>query len=97
MSPSGQKHLLDFIEALQDCYLFQHITEPIRYRDNERSNILDLILSSEEGMVQDLSYHPLIGESDHVCLTFNLLHTQQKDYFTPMHNIFKTNYVGGEG
>ena len=44
-------------------------------------------------MVQDLSYHPPIGESDHVCLTFNLLHTQQKEYFTPMYNIFKTNYV----
>ena len=92
-APSGQKHILDFIEALQNCYLFQHVTEPTRYRDNERSNILDLILSSEEGMVQDLSYHPPIGESDHVCLTFNLLHNQQKDYFTPMRNIFKTNYV----
>ena len=44
-------------------------------------------------MVQDLSYHPPIGESDHVCLTFNLLHSQQKDYFTPMRNVFKTNYV----
>ena len=92
-APSGQKHILDFIEALQNCYLSQHVTEPTRYRDNERSNISDLILSSEEGMVQDLSYHPPIGESDHVCLTFNLLHNQQKDYFTPMRNIFKTNYV----
>ena len=44
-------------------------------------------------MVQDISYHPPIGESDHVCLTFNLIHTQQKDYFTPMRNIYKTNYV----
>ena len=92
-APSRQKHLLDFIEDLQDCYLFQHITEPTRYRDNERSNILDLILSRDECMLQDLSYHLPTGESDHVCLTFNLLHIQHKDYFTPMRNIFKTNYV----
>ena len=44
-----QQHLLNFIETLQDCYLFQHVTEPTRFRESERSNILDLILSSEEG------------------------------------------------
>ena len=76
---SGQKHLLDFIEALQDCYLFQHITEPTRYRDNERSHILDLILSSEEGMVQDSSYHPPIGESGHACLT---THPTERLFYT---------------
>ena len=75
-APKEQQHLLDFIETLQDCYLFQHVTEPTRYREGERSNILDLILSSEEGMVQDLTYHPPIGESDHVCLRFNVLLTQ---------------------
>ena len=34
-APPGQQHLLDFIETLQECYLYQHVTEPTRYRENE--------------------------------------------------------------
>ena len=60
-----QQHLLDFVETLQDCYFFQHVTESTRYREGERSNILDLIPSSEKHMVQDLTYHPPIG----VCMS----------------------------
>ena len=82
----GQQHRLNFIETLQD------VTEPTRFRENERSNLLDLILSSEEGMVYDLTYHPPIGESDHVCLMFNVLHSNKNKGFTPVHNIYKTNY-----
>ena len=91
-APKGQQHQ-DFIETLQDCYLFQHVTEPTRYRDGESSNILDLILSNEEGMVNDLTYHPPIGESDHVCLRFSVfLNQYQGKYVTPVRNIFRTNY-----
>ena len=70
----------DFIDTIQECLLFQHVTEPTRYREGDRSNTLDLILWSEEGMACDLNYHPPLGESDHVCLTFNvsLTHTQRK-------------------
>ena len=87
-APKGQQHL-DFIETLQDCYLFQHFTEPTRYRDGETSNILDLILSSEEGMVHDLTYHPPIGGSDHVCLRFNVFLNQYQGKYnvTPVRNI----------
>ena len=70
---NGHRHLADFIESLQDCFMFQHVTEPTRYRVNEANNILDLILSSEEGMVQDLSYHPRSGQSDHICMEFKLI------------------------
>ena len=89
---NGHKHLLDFIETLQDCFLHQHVTEPTRFRDNETSNLLDLILTSEEGMVHNLAYHPPLGESDHVCLTFSLIHHQEEIMFEPKHNVFKTNY-----
>ena len=56
-----QEYLVDFINTLQECFLYQHVTEPTRYRENETSNLLDLVLSSEEGMVKDLSYHPPLG------------------------------------
>ena len=89
---NGHKHLLDFIDTLQDCFLHQHVTEPTRYRENEASNLLDLILTSEEGMVHNLNYHPPLGESDHVCLTFTLFYCQQDYQFQPEYNVFKTNY-----
>ena len=43
-------HLLDFIETLQDCFLHQNITEPTRHQEGQQSNLLDLILTLEEGM-----------------------------------------------
>ena len=52
ISTPGQQHLQDFIETLQDCFLYQHVTEPTRYRPNETPNVLDLILSSEKGTLE---------------------------------------------
>ena len=46
-----------FIEAVNDCYLFQHISEPTRFREGQVALILDLVFS--------------IGKSDHVSLSFN--------------------------
>ena len=91
-APPSQEHLLLFIETLQNCYLFQHVTEPTRYRENQNANLLDLILSSEEGMVEDVSYHTPLGESDHAILMFNVIHTPVKSEITPKLNIYKTDY-----
>ena len=90
--PTGQQHLSNFIEALNDCYLFQHVTEPTRYRKNEISNLLDLVITSEEGMIQDLHYLPPLGESDHLCLKFKVLISKSFIKKPPVYNIFKTNY-----
>ena len=73
-APLRKDHLSDFIETLQNYFLHQHVTEPTRYRQNESPSLLDLIISSEEGMVYDLNYDPPLGESDHLCLTFKLHH-----------------------
>ena len=37
-----------FLDFTQDCFLIQHVLKPTRY-----DNILDLVLSSEENMVED--------------------------------------------
>ena len=66
----GQRHLADFIDTLQEGFLFQHVTGPTRHRVNEASNILDVVLSGEEGMMKNLSYHPFLGRCDHICLKF---------------------------
>jgi endonuclease/exonuclease/phosphatase family metal-dependent hydrolase len=62
-----------FISALQDCFMYQHVTEPTRYGQNENPNLLDLIISSDDSMIRDLSYLPPLGESDHLCSSFEVM------------------------
>ena len=33
-----------FIDAIRDAYLYQHVTQPTRYRHSQNPNFLDLIL-----------------------------------------------------
>ena len=86
------KYQHDFIETLRDCFLHQIVTEPTRYRENQEPSLLYLIISSEEGTDQNLEYHPPLGESDHLCLTFTAFERNSTNVFRPVPNIWKTNY-----
>ena len=57
---------------VHDCLLFQHVTRPTRFREGEAPNVLDLLLTNEEGMLTELQYLPGLGKSDHVVLSFQL-------------------------
>ena len=37
-----QLHLTHFLNTLHECFLIQHVTEPTRYRDGEKPNLLRL-------------------------------------------------------
>ena len=54
------------IDACSDTFLHQHVLEPTRYRHGQHQNVLDLILTNEEDMIQNIEYLPSIGISDHV-------------------------------
>lgn len=41
------------------------VTEPKRYLDGKKSNLFELVLTSEEGMVEYLAHYPPLGDSDH--------------------------------
>ena len=62
-----------FLLAVQDCFLFQHVTRATRFRDGEQASLLDLLLTNEEGMLTGLKYLPGLGKSDHVVLEFHLV------------------------
>ena len=49
-------------------FLTQHVLEPTRTRENQTSNILDLVLSKDPELVVSLEVLPPIGKSDHVVL-----------------------------
>ena len=61
-----------FIETIQECFLFQHVLCPTRYRHGETPSTLDLIFSEEEVMVRELEYLPGLGNSDPVVLQFTV-------------------------
>ena len=91
----GNQHISMFIDTLQDLFLKQHVTEPTRYRNGEEPSILDLIITNEVGMVQNLSYLPALGDSDHCCLRFDLncyaQHYKVKRVETP--NYYSADYA----
>ena len=67
-----QDHLVNFLNDFQSCFLYQHVRKPTRYRLGETSNLLDLIITNEEGMVPLIEHHPGLGKSDHDFLLFDL-------------------------
>ena len=54
-----------FIECLQDNYLFQQVTKPTRWRGDDTPHILDLVLTNEENMVNNIEYESPLGKSNH--------------------------------
>ena len=62
-----------FIEKVRDCFLTQHIHAITRSRGNERGNILDLVFTEDEGLVEEVKVLSPLGKSDHACILFNCL------------------------
>ena len=52
----GETHLASlFVECICDSYFVQHVTQPTRIRTGNKSSVLDLIFTNEEGMMLDLN------------------------------------------
>lgn len=60
-----------FLQQTQDSLWFQHIIDPTR-----GDNILDLLLTSESEMVEDIQVAEQFGDSDHNCITWNCIITR---------------------
>ena len=61
----------NFLEAVHDCFLYQHIIEPTRIRGTDNPSLLDLILTDEEFQVSELKHQSPLGASDHSVISFN--------------------------
>ena len=61
-----------FTDAVRDAYLHQHVSQPTRYRHGQITHVLDLILASDEHMINRLEHHAGLGVSDHVVMSCNL-------------------------
>ena len=64
-SAGGDDH--HFLLLTQDCFITQHVLEPTR-----GGNVLDLILSSQNELVDNVKVHESLGSSDHNQIHFNI-------------------------
>jgi len=86
-------HCQQFIDKLDDLFLYQHVTEPTRYRHSQIPNTLDLIITNEEHMINDIIYQPGLGLSDHVCLHFNYLcYVEKCNTTTQRFNLYHADF-----
>ena len=84
----------DFVNTLDEIFLYQHVNKPTRHRLGEKSNILDLVITNEEGIVSDIDHLPGLGKNDHACLLFNVNCQKKKDEINvKRYNVFKDNYT----
>ena len=81
-----------FVECLQDNFLYQHITKPTRCRGSDRPNVLDLVLTNEEGMISKLEYFSPLGKSDHCVITFDFKCYMEVKKYKPIKLFNKGRY-----
>ena len=56
-----------FIFLIQGSFLTQHVLEPTR-----GENVLDIVLSSQKELVDNLKIHEPLGNSDHTQIHFDI-------------------------
>ena len=63
-----------FLKCINDNFLVQHVDEPTR-----ENNILDLVFTSEENMIENLYVGEHFGTSDHQIIRWNMLASKVKN------------------
>ena len=79
-----------FFQLVSDCFLFQHVKSPTRGQ-----NILDLVLTSEEGMVEGVKVDEPLVTSDHRIAYFKLSYAIDRgvdNYNSRSLNFHKADY-----
>ena len=59
--------------VFKDGFLFQHVREPTRFREEQMPSILDLILTNEENSVEKIDYLPSLGKIIMQCSVLTLI------------------------
>jgi hypothetical protein len=72
-SPRDENHPASlFMESVRDSFLVQHVTKPTHYRSKQTPNILDLVFTSDESVLDELRHGAPLGKSHHQSLFFIL-------------------------
>ena len=80
-----------FLKATKDALLIQHQKSPTRFREGQKSNVLDLVFSDREELINDIKIEAPLGKSDHYGLLIELSVIAEKTERKPRRNFRKTN------
>ena len=82
-----------FIDAVSGGFWHQHVVSPTRARGSDTPNLLDLVFTNEQDMVNEVSHLSPLGNSDHQVLMFDF--SCYIDWSKPIekHNFSKGNYA----
>ena len=81
-----------FIETIQDCFLYQHVTLPTRCRGTDRPSTIDLVLTNEEQQIGNLSHLPSLSKSDLCILSFEFICKFDEPKALPKYQYHKADY-----
>ena len=77
-----------FLFLTQESFLTQHVLEPTR-----GENVLDIVLSSQQELVDNVKIHEPLGTSDHNQIHFDInVKSESKNKKTYRRNFHKGNY-----
>ena len=80
-------------DRVNDLFLSQLITEPTRYREGERENLLDWILTDNAEKIDDIVLKPPLGEKgDHCVISFKVDFNYETIRHGDQLNYFKANF-----
>jgi hypothetical protein len=72
-SPTDIQHSASlFMEAGRDSFLIQHVNKPTHFWANQTPNVLDLVFTNEQAMIDTVRHETPLGKSHHQTLFFNL-------------------------
>ena len=59
-----------FLTVTQNCFLHQHVNNPTHVRPNQTPTLIDLIFTSDDQAINNLSFLSPLGKSHHNVITF---------------------------
>lgn len=90
----GEDHIATlFLECVRDTFLYQHVKQPTRFREDQEPSTLDLIFTNEENMLENLKVSAGLGKSDHQILLFDFnCYINLNECKSEKYNFFQGNY-----
>ena len=83
MCEKNDSHIASkFLECIHRNYLEQLIEEDTHHRGDQTPSLIDLILTNQKEIVEEIVYQPPLGKSHHTMICFNLnvvLNTESKE------------------
>ncbi|XP_065583537.1 uncharacterized protein LOC136042500 [Artemia franciscana] len=92
-SLSSSSYEQQFLDRLDDLYLYQHIVRPTQARNDAIPSILDLVITKSIDDILSVDFRPPLGKSDHVVLDIYVnIDAQQRGFEFYRHDYAKADY-----